>query len=109
MQRRQSALPKKRMQWLREHLHTGSGDGEAEKTELEALLVLARKVLCRSSKHYDCLAEPCASHFDPSVCMQVGRKVVIKRADDGPKVGKPSSSIESSKLVRYDIYVGVSS
>ena len=43
-----------------------------------------------------------------SLARCVGKKVVIKRADDGPKIGKPSSSIESGKLVRYDIYVGVS-
>ena len=32
---------------------------------------------------------------------------VLKRADDGPLVGKPSSQISSSKIVRFDVYSGV--
>ena len=33
--------------------------------------------------------------------------MVVKRADDGPKVGKPAYQIASSKIVRFDVYVGV--
>lgn len=38
---------------------------------------------------------------------KVGRKVVLKRADDGPVVAKPSGQVSSSKIVRYDLYAGV--
>jgi hypothetical protein len=94
--KRKSALPKRRMQWLRHYLDsrplppasphdtvagTGkSGSTTTEETEVAQLLQLARTV---------------------------ARKVVLKRADDGPLVGKPSSQISSSKIVRFDVYSGV--
>jgi len=76
------------MQWLRRYLDSlwpppqaGQGQGqEQEQSEVEGLVEAARKV---------------------------GRKVVLKRADDGPVVAKPSGQIACSKIVRYDLYVGV--
>jgi len=85
--RRKSALPKRRMQWLRRYLDSRwhqadggvSGQGQ-DATEILCLVEAARKV---------------------------GRKVVLKRADDGPVVAKPSGQVSSSKIVRYDLYSGV--
>ena len=87
--KRKSALPKRRMQWLRQYLdaHTlpppppspSSLGTSGVEEEVEELIEAARKV---------------------------AGKVVLKRADDGPVVGKPSSSLASSKIVRYDIYTG---
>ena len=86
--KRKSALPKRRMQWLRHYLdahslapsppiETPSAPTDGEVGEL---ISLARRVAA---------------------------KVILKRADDGPVVGKPSSQVASSKIVRYDIYTGL--
>jgi hypothetical protein len=80
-------LPKRRMQWLRRYLdwrrrQAGGGvSGQAQdETQILCLVEAARKV---------------------------GRKVVLKRADDGPVVAAPSGQVSSSKIVRYDLYAGV--
>jgi hypothetical protein len=75
------------MQWLRRYLDSRwhqadggvSGQGQ-DATEILCLVEAARKV---------------------------GRKVVLKRADDGPVVAAPSGQVSSSKIVRYDLYAGV--
>jgi hypothetical protein len=89
--KRKSALPKRRMQWLRHYLdahslaphppiETPAAPTDGEVGEVGELLSLARRVAA---------------------------KVILKRADDGPVVGKPSSQVASSKIVRYDVYTGL--
>jgi hypothetical protein len=94
--KRKSALPKRRMQWLRRYLDSQQTtiylDSQALGPAADALPAVEAEV-----------------HALLDLARRVASKVVVKRADDGPVVGKPSSQVASSKVVRYDIYTGLAS
>jgi hypothetical protein len=106
--KRKSALPKRRMQWLRAYLdaihHSDATQAQDGQQAQQAF---------PQQGHQPHLQAPMPASIEEEVkelvemAREVACKVVLKRADDGPVVGKPSSQVSSSKIVRYDVYTGV--
>ena len=111
--KRKSALPKRRMQFLRQYLDSqpllgGRALNDAAVLSFEAPHTMRLSDIGGGNKEQTQVESEVEKLIE--LARTVARKVVLKRADDGPVVLKEhiSSHVSSSKIVRYDVYMGTS-